>query len=226
MIRWQHPTRGLLAPFFFIDTIESNGLIIPVGKWVIQEACRQCSVWNAKGLGNIKMSINLSARQFNDPDLIIDIQSAIQTYQISADQLEFEVTESLLATDIQHAIELLKSLQSLGSTIAIDDFGTGYSSLNYIKRLPLDKLKVDRAFIKDLPDDNDDKQITAAIIAMAHTLNLKVVAEGVETKEQMHFLQTLSCEIGQGYLFDRPISPEEFEQSALVKNGYSVDSNS
>tara|TARA_R110001592_G_scaffold319188_1_gene596645 strand:+ start:1972 stop:4434 length:2463 start_codon:yes stop_codon:yes gene_type:complete len=226
LIRWQHPTRGLLAPFFFIDTIESNGLIIPVGKWVIQEACRQCSVWNAKGLGNIKMSINLSARQFNDPDLIIDIQSAIQTYQISADQLEFEVTESLLATDIQHAIELLKSLQSLGSTIAIDDFGTGYSSLNYIKRLPLDKLKVDRAFIKDLPDDNDDKQITAAIIAMAHTLNLKVVAEGVETKEQMHFLQTLSCEIGQGYLFDRPISPEEFEQSALVKNGYSVDSNS
>jgi EAL domain-containing protein (putative c-di-GMP-specific phosphodiesterase class I) len=111
----------------------------------------------------------------------------------------------------------------LGSTIAIDDFGTGYSSLNYIKRLPLDKLKVDRAFIKDLPDDNDDKQITAAIIAMAHTLNLKVVAEGVETKEQMHFLQTLSCEIGQGYLFDKPISPEEFEQSLLVKNGYSVD---
>jgi diguanylate cyclase (GGDEF)-like protein len=220
LIRWQHPSRGLLAPFFFIDTLENNGLIIPVGKWVIREACRQCRVWNNKGLKNIKVSINLSARQFNDPDLIIDIQSAIQKYKISPEQLEFEVTESLLATDIQHAIELLKSLQSLGSTIAIDDFGTGYSSLNYIKRLPLDKLKIDRAFIKDLPDDNDDKQITAAIIVMAHTLNLKVVAEGVETKEQMHFLQSLSCEIGQGYLFDKPISAEEFEQSVLVKNGY------
>ena len=223
LIRWQHPTRGLLAPFFFIDTIENNGLIIPVGKWVIQEACRQCGLWNDKGISDIKISINLSVRQFNDPDLIVDIQSAIQKYKISPEQLEFEVTESLLATDIQHAIELLKNLQSLGSTIAIDDFGTGYSSLNYIKRLPLDKLKVDRAFIKDLPDDNDDKQITAAIIAMAHTLNLKVVAEGVETKEQMRFLQSLNCEIGQGYLFDKPISPEEFEQSALVKNGYSVD---
>mgnify|MGYP000900317984 CR=1 FL=1 len=206
--------------------IENNGLIIPVGKWIIKEACRQCAAWTEMGLGNIKISINLSARQFNDPDLIIDIQSAIQQYQISAEQLEFEVTESLLATDIQHAIELLKSLQKLGSTIAIDDFGTGYSSLNYIKRLPLDKLKVDRAFIKDLPDDNDDKQITAAIIAMAHTLNLRVVAEGIETKEQMHFLQGLNCEIGQGYLFDKPISPEEFEQSVLIQDGYSVEYDS
>lgn len=223
LIRWQHPTRGLLAPFFFIDTIESNGLIIPVGKWIIKETCRQCAIWNEMGMKDLKISINLSARQFNDPDLIIDIQSSIQTYQISPSQLEFEVTESLLATDIKHAIELLKSLQSLGSTIAIDDFGTGYSSLNYIKQLPLDKLKVDRAFIKDLPDDNDDKQITAAIIAMAHTLNLKVVAEGVETKEQMQFLQTLSCEIGQGYLFDKPISPEEFIKSDLIKNGYLVN---
>ena len=222
LIRWQHPTRGLLAPFFFIDTIENNGLIIPVGKWIIQEACRQCSVWNAMGLNDIKISINLSARQFNNPDLIIDIQSSIQAYKILPSQLEFEVTESLLATDIKHAIELLKSLQSLGSTIAIDDFGTGYSSLNYIKQLPLDKLKVDRAFIKDLPDDNDDKQITAAIIAMAHTMNLKVVAEGIETEEQMHFLQTLSCEIGQGYLFDKPIHPDEFVKSDLIKNGYLV----
>jgi diguanylate cyclase (GGDEF)-like protein len=222
LIRWQHPTRGLLAPFFFIDTIENNGLIIPVGKWIIWEACRQCAIWNAMGLGHIKISINLSARQFSDPDLIADIQSAIAKYQITAEQLEFEVTESLLATDINHAIELLKSLQSIGSTIAIDDFGTGYSSLNYIKQLPLDKLKVDRAFIKDLPDDNDDKQITAAIIAMAHTLNLKVVAEGIETDAQMQFLQTLGCEIGQGYLFDKPISAEEFSKSPLVSNGYSV----
>jgi len=212
----------LLAPFFFIDTLENNGLIIPVGKWIIWEACRQCAEWNDMGLGDIKISINLSARQFSDPDLIVDIQSAIVKYKVPPTQLEFEVTESLLATDINHAIELLKSLQRIGSTIAIDDFGTGYSSLNYIKQLPLDKLKVDRAFIKDLPDDNDDKQITAAIIAMAHTLNLKVVAEGIETDAQMEFLQTLGCEIGQGYLFDKPISAEEFANSPLVSQGYSV----
>lgn len=222
LIRWQHPARGLLAPFFFIDTLESNGLIIPVGKWIIWEACRQCAAWKEMGLNDIKISINLSARQFSDPNLIVDIQSAIEKYKIPPTQLEFEVTESLLATDIQHAIELLKSLQRIGATIAIDDFGTGYSSLNYIKQLPLDKLKVDRAFIKDLPDDNDDKQITAAIIAMAHTLNLKVVAEGIETEAQMEFLQTLGCEIGQGYLFDKPISAEEFAKSPLLTDGYSV----
>ena len=130
------------------------------------------------------------------------------------------MTESLLATDIKHAISLLKELQSLGLTIAIDDFGTGYSSLNYLKQLPLDKLKVDRAFIMDLPNDNDDKQITAAIVAMAHTLNLKVVAEGVETVEQMAFLQELGCEIGQGYLFDKPLSADEFFSSPLKSVGF------
>ncbi len=223
LIRWQHPVRGLLAPFFFIDTLENNGLIIPVGKWIIWEACRQCAEWNEMGFNHLKISINISARQFSDPDLIADIQSAIEKYKIDPSQLEFEVTESLLATDIKHAIELLKSLQQIGLTIAIDDFGTGYSSLNYIKQLPLDKLKVDRAFIKDLPDDNDDKQITAAIIAMAHTLNLKVVAEGIETEPQMQFLQTLGCEIGQGYLFDKPISPQDFVKSPLIRQGYAVN---
>jgi len=224
LIRWMHPERGLLAPFFFIDTIESNGLIIPVGKWIIREACRQCAEWRGQGLGDIKMSINLSARQFNDPDLLNDINSAIEEYSISPKQLEFEVTESLLATDIKHAISLLKELQALGLTIAIDDFGTGYSSLNYLKQLPLDKLKVDRAFIMDLPDDNDDKQITAAIIAMAHALNLKVVAEGVETKEQMGFLQEMQCEIGQGYLFNKPLSAEDFAASPLAKDSFTPPS--
>lgn len=225
LIRWLHPERGMLAPFFFIDQIENNGLIIPVGKWIIQEACRQCDEWNRNGFEGIKMSINLSARQFSDPDLMQDIQAAIAAYDISPSQLEFEVTESLLASDIKHAIELLKALQSIGLTIAIDDFGTGYSSLSYLKQLPLDKLKVDRAFVMDIPDNNDDKLITTAIIAMAHSLNLKVVAEGVETTEQMAFLQSLGCEIGQGYLFNKPLSPQEFEQHPIIAGSYVPFSN-
>ena len=220
LIRWEHPTRGLLAPFFFIDTIESNGLIIPVGKWVIQEACRQCGEWARRGLDNLKISINLSTRQFSDPDLINNIKDAIAKENIHPSQLEFEVTESLLATDIKHAIDLLNELQSLGLTIAIDDFGTGYSSLSYLKQLPLDKLKIDRAFVMDIPENNDDKQITAAIIAMAHTLNLKVVAEGVESKAQMAFLQSLNCEIGQGYLFNKPISAEQFERLSVIPGSF------
>ncbi|KZZ61681.1 hypothetical protein A3761_04040 [Oleiphilus sp. HI0123] len=220
LLRWQHPKRGLLSPFFFIDMVENNGLIIPIGKWIIHEACRQCADWQQRGLSDVKMSINLSARQFSDPDLLNDITQAISLHRVNPENLEFEVTESLLATDIKHAISLLKELQSLGLTIAIDDFGTGYSSLNYLKQLPLDKLKVDRAFIMDLPNDNDDKQITAAIVAMAHTLNLKVVAEGVETVEQMAFLQELGCEIGQGYLFDKPLSADEFFSSPLKSVGF------
>ncbi|KZY28534.1 hypothetical protein A3729_23325 [Oleiphilus sp. HI0043] len=220
LLRWQHPKRGLLSPFFFIDMVENNGLIIPIGKWIIHEACRQCADWQQRGLCDVKMSINLSARQFSDPDLLNDITQAISLHRVNPENLEFEVTESLLATDIKHAISLLKELQSLGLTIAIDDFGTGYSSLNYLKQLPLDKLKVDRAFIMDLPNDNDDKQITAAIVAMAHTLNLKVVAEGVETVEQMAFLQELGCEIGQGYLFDKPLSADEFFSSPLKSVGF------
>jgi len=220
LIRWEHPARGLLAPFFFIDTIESNGLIIPVGKWVIQEACRQCGEWARKGLDNLKISINLSTRQFSDPGLIDDIKDAIAKENIHPSQLEFEVTESLLATDIKHAIDILNELQSIGLTIAIDDFGTGYSSLSYLKQLPLDKLKIDRAFIMDIPENNDDMQITAAIIAMAHTLNLKVVAEGVESKAQMAFLQGLNCEIGQGYLFNKPISAEQFERLSVIPGSF------
>ncbi len=217
LIRWQHPERGLLAPFFFIDTIENNGLIIPVGKWILEEACRQCAEWNAQGLEGIKMSINLSARQFSDPELLSDIKQAIAKAGIEPSSLELEVTESLLATDIKHAISILKELQSLGLTIAIDDFGTGYSSLSYLKQLPLDKLKIDRAFVKDIPEDNDDKQITSAIVAMAHSLNLRVVAEGVETQEQEDYLRDLNCEIGQGYLFNKPLSPQDFLNSELTK---------
>ncbi len=218
LIRWQHPERGVLSPFFFIDAIENNGLIIPVGKWIVREACRQCAEWSSMGLRGIKVSINLSARQFSDPELLSDIKHAIAEAGISPSQLELEVTESLLATDIQHAIELLKELQALGLTIAIDDFGTGYSSLSYLKQLPLDKLKIDRAFVKDIPEDNDDKQITSAIVAMAHSLGLRVVAEGVETDAQQSYLRDLDCEYAQGFFIDKPLDPDSFFASTLVQH--------
>ncbi|PIE43107.1 MAG: hypothetical protein CSA50_06875 [Gammaproteobacteria bacterium] len=225
LLRWQHPRRGLLSPIYFISVVENNGLIIPIGKWVIQEACRQCADWHRRGLTDIRISINLSARQFSDPDLLDVINREISLHGVNPEMLEFEVTESLLATDIKHAISLLKEMQSLGLTIAIDDFGTGYSSLHYLKQLPLDKLKVDRAFVMDLPNSNDDKQITAAIIAMAHALNLKVVAEGVETAEQMIFLRQLGCEIGQGYLFGKPLSVDDFFSSPLKTEGFRPDNS-
>jgi len=224
LIRWQHPERGLLAPFFFIDALENNGLIIPVGKWVIQEACRQCGQWSRMGLGHIKLSINLSTRQFSDPDLLNDIKRAITEAGITPSQLELEVTESLLATDIKHAISVLKDLQNLGITIAIDDFGTGYSSFSYLKQLPLNKLKVDRAFVKDIPGNNDDQQIASAIVAMAHSLNLTVTAEGIETEAQSNYFKEIQCEYGQGYLYDKPLSPEDFVHSALVSRAITADS--
>ncbi len=208
LLRWQHPERGLLSPFFFIDALESNGLIVPLGKWIIDSACAQLACWHASG-HKVAISINLSVRQFSDPYLVNNIQQSVRRYNIDPHYLEFEVTESLLATNIKRAINILSSLRELGCTIAIDDFGTGYSSLAYLKQLPLDKLKVDRAFVKDIPDDKDDMQICTAIIAMAHSLGLKVVAEGIETADQEAFLQERSCEIGQGYLYSKPVSVEE-----------------
>ncbi len=205
LIRWRHPERGLLAPFHFIDALESNGLIVAVGNWVIDTACRQLADWCRAGHTDMCMSINLSVRQFSDPQLLNHVRQAILSHNINPRQLEFEVTESLLATNITLATELLSALQGLGCTIAIDDFGTGYSSLAYLKQLPLDKLKVDRTFVKDLPEDADDKQICSAIIAMARNLGLKVVAEGIETEAQRAFLSNLECEIGQGYLFNKPL---------------------
>lgn len=205
LIRWRHPERGLLSPFFFIDALEGNGLIVPVGNWVIDSACAQLASWRQQGDQQLCMSINLSVRQFSDPHLLDHIRKAILSHEVDPGQLEFEVTESLLATNIEHATGLLRALQDLGCTIAIDDFGTGYSSLAYLKQLPLDKLKVDRTFVKDLPQDTDDKQICSAIIAMAQSLGLKVVAEGIETEAQCELLSQLHCEIGQGYLFNQPL---------------------
>lgn len=209
LIRWQHPTRGLLAPFHFIDPLEETGLIVPLGEWILLESCQAAKRWIDSGMVPIKVSVNLSSRQFQDPKLFSMIEQTLAITQLKAKYLELEITESMVMTDIENNNRALQQMQKLGISIAIDDFGTGYSSFSYLKALPLDTLKIDRSFVMDIPNDETDMEITAAIIAVAHKLKLNVVAEGIETKEQESFLTSEGCDIGQGYLFSKPIAEEE-----------------
>ena len=211
LIRWQHPELGVVPPPAFISVAEETGFIIPLGRWVVAAACKALRELKACGQGHMRISVNLSARQFRDPELISMISQILADEGISPDLLEIEITETLLMHDVKQAIATLKQLQSLGITVAIDDFGIGYSSFNYLKTLPINVLKIDREFIKDIPEHLDDMEITAAIISMAHRLNLSVVAEGIETEVQRVFLEEHDCEYGQGYLFSRPLPLEQFK---------------
>lgn len=204
LIRWQHPTKGLLYPDTFIAALESSGLIIELGNRIIEEACRQLREWLDLEFPAIRIAINVSARQLYNNDLTTEIAKHTQTYGIKPEWLELEVTESLIMDDIEATSLQLKTLQEKGMTIAIDDFGTGHSSLSYLKSLPLDILKIDRSFVNDL-DDQGGQDIVSAIIAMAHKLRLKIVAEGVETLEQEFWLRKNLCDFVQGYLYSRPI---------------------
>ena len=205
LVRWQHPVRGLLAPGQFIAQLEETGLIVPLGEWVLVEACEALRRWLDAGMHPIKMSVNLSSRQFQDPKLFPMIEQTLSLTQIPAKLLELEVTESMVIQDIESNNRALHQLQQLGMSIAIDDFGTGYSSFSYLKELPLDTLKIDRSFVMDIPDNETDMEITSAIIAVAHKLKLKVIAEGIETRAQEQFLISEGCDVGQGYLFSKPI---------------------
>ncbi|GGK09621.1 putative bifunctional diguanylate cyclase/phosphodiesterase [Pseudomonas matsuisoli] len=209
LLRWNHPERGMIRPDQFISVAEETGLIVPIGKWVIREACRMSRQMQAAGLGRIQVAINLSPKQFSDADLVDSISSILDEEQHEAELLELELTESLLLDATDDTRQQLNRLKSLGLTLAMDDFGTGYSSLSYLKKFPIDVIKIDRTFVKDIPDNQDDMEITSAVIAMAHNLKLRVVAEGIETSEQLAFLRRQHCDIGQGYLFDKPISPLE-----------------
>ncbi|MCU1718354.1 putative bifunctional diguanylate cyclase/phosphodiesterase [Pseudomonas sp. 5P_3.1_Bac2] len=206
LLRWKHPEQGMIAPDKFISVAEDTGLIMPIGKWVTRQACRMAKELSSLGLGNLQMAINLSPKQFSDPNLLSEIASIIDEEQLSPALLEFELTESLLIDASEHTRRLLLELKQLGVSLAMDDFGTGYSSLSYLKKFPIDVIKIDRSFIKDIPSNPDDMEITSAVIAMAHKLNLQVVAEGVETLAQLQFLRRQNCDIGQGYLFDKPIA--------------------
>lgn len=209
LLRWHHPEKGMIQPDQFIGVAEETGLIIPIGKWVVRQACHMSKQLTAAGLGNLQVAINLSPKQFSDPDLVGSIAAILHEEQLAPTLLELELTESLLLEATDDTRHQLSRLKSLGLTLAMDDFGTGYSSLSYLKKYPIDVIKIDRSFIKDIPENQDDMEITSAVIAMAHKLKLKVVAEGIETTAQLGFLRRQHCDIGQGYLFDRPIAGGE-----------------
>jgi diguanylate cyclase (GGDEF)-like protein/PAS domain S-box-containing protein len=212
LIRWQHPELGLLPPVEFIGHAEHSGLIIPIGAWVLRTACALNQNFQGRAPSPLTVSVNLSARQFEDKHLLREIERALSESALKPNCLELEITESMVMRDIQSSKKILDGIKSMGIRLAIDDFGTGYSSLVSIKRFPFDCIKIDRSFIKDIPQDPDDVAITQAIIAMAHSLRLKVIAEGVETQEQLDFLTEHGCHEFQGYFFRRPQPAEDFSK--------------
>jgi EAL domain-containing protein (putative c-di-GMP-specific phosphodiesterase class I) len=212
LVRWQHPEMGMVPPAQFIPLAEETGLIVPIGRWVLNTACAQNVAWQREGLPPLCMAVNLSARQFADEDLIADIAAALKESGMKAELLELELTESMVIQNAERAGRVLTEIKKMGARLAIDDFGVGYSSLTHLKRFPIDTLKVDRSFIRDLPQDLEDKAITEAIIAMGKSLNLTVVAEGVETQEQQTFLQDHACDEMQGFFFSKPIPGDAFAE--------------
>jgi diguanylate cyclase (GGDEF)-like protein/PAS domain S-box-containing protein len=208
LVRWQHPTRGLLLPAEFISVAEETGLIVPIGQWVLEEACRQVVAWRAElpDQAALMVSVNLSPRQFQQKNLVAQVARALREVGLAPAWLKLEITEGVIMQDVEATIKTLWQLKELGVQLAIDDFGTGYSSLAYLKRLPLDILKIDRAFINGIGQDSEDTAIVRAIIAMAKSLNLSITGEGIETAEQPALLREWACDKGQGYYFARPLS--------------------
>jgi diguanylate cyclase (GGDEF)-like protein len=217
LLRWQHPDRGMIAPEEFIPILEDTGLIVPVGEWVMREACSQTMAWKRSGLSALPVAVNLSARQFQQKDLESRVRYVLTDSGVDPSLIEFELTESLLMKDPEAAARSLRGLKRAGARISVDDFGTGYSSLAYLKRFPIDALKIDGAFIRDLTTDPGDAAITLAIIGLAHGLKLKVVAECVETESQLNFLSTHACDEMQGYYFSEPAPAAEIE--AMAREG-------
>jgi diguanylate cyclase (GGDEF)-like protein/PAS domain S-box-containing protein len=212
LIRWRHPELGLVLPGTFISMAEQNGLIVPIGAWVLQEACRQAKAWHDAGWHFGHIAVNLSARQFASDDLLDTIRAALDKSGLTPSLLELEITESTIMQNPQEAVTLLGKIRDMGVALSVDDFGTGYSSLASLKQYPLDSLKIDRSFVKGVPSDADDVAITEAIIAIARKMGLHVVAEGVETSEQADFLRQAGCDVAQGFLFGRPASASELER--------------
>ena len=210
LLRWQCPERGLVPPDQFIPLAEESGLIVAMGSWVLRTACQQVRQWSAAGQA-LRVAVNVSAVQFRQPDYVDGVAAILAEAPIEHSLIELELTESVLMEDSQLAGQHLQRLREMGVKLAIDDFGTGYSSLAYLKRFPLDLLKIDRSFIRDLPDDHDDAAIARAIVALAQSLGLAVVAEGVETEAQESFLRQLGCTCGQGFRYSRPVPVAAFE---------------
>ena len=217
LLRWQHPERGMVSPVEFIPVLEDAGLIVPVGEWVMREVCRQIQAWKGSGLSVPPVAVNLSARQFLQKDLEATVRLILRESEVDPSLIQFELTESLLMKEPEAAARTLRGLKESGVRISVDDFGTGYSSLAYLKRFPIDALKIDHAFIRDVTTNPEDAAIALAIIGLAHGLKLKVVAEGVETEGQLNFLSMHACDEMQGYYFSRPVPPSECE--AMLREG-------
>jgi diguanylate cyclase (GGDEF)-like protein len=211
LVRWRHPELGLLLPAHFVSTAELSGLIIPMGDWVLRTACRQTVAWNKRLGMELTVAVNLSARQFLQPDLTSQVRKALQETGLAPELLELEITESNAMQNAENTIRTLRELKAEGVRISMDDFGTGYSSLNYLKRFPIDTLKLDQSFVRDIATDATDAAIASAVIAMAHSLDLRVIAEGVETAEQLAFLRERGCDTIQGFYFSAPFAAEELE---------------
>jgi diguanylate cyclase (GGDEF)-like protein len=221
LIRWAHPTRGIVSPADFIPLAEECGLIGAIGAWVIREACRQTREWQIEGVPTLRVSVNLSASQFRDSGLVDSIRAALDDAGLDARYLEVELTESAVMSDPEKSIAVLEQLSAMGVLVSVDDFGTGYSSMSYLRRFPIDKLKIDRVFIDEIVSRPEDASIVRAIVSLAHSLRLKVVAEGVETPAQLDFLKTAGCDEYQGYHFSRPLPAAAFER--LIRESRSTD---
>jgi diguanylate cyclase (GGDEF)-like protein len=215
LIRWRHPQLGIVSPDKFIPVAEESGLITLIGDWVLRKACKQNRAWQDAGLAPINVSVNVSARQFREKNWIGRVVEALKESGLDAKYLELELTESLIMQDVDQAIATMKRLQGLGVQLSIDDFGTGYSSLSALKSFPVARLKIDKSFVRDLPHDENDRAVATAVISLGQRLNLRVIAEGVETDAQVAFLRDNNCDEMQGYLFSKPAPPEEI--SAMLK---------
>jgi EAL domain-containing protein (putative c-di-GMP-specific phosphodiesterase class I) len=210
---WQPQGQDVILPGDFIPVAEDSGLIVPISAWVLDSACRQLARWACDSASiHLHLSINISARQFHQPDFVEQVKSALLRHGVNPERIMLELTETLLLKNVDKAIQTMKALKEFGVGFSIDDFGIGYSSLSYLKRLPLDEIKIDRSFVRDIADDPDDRAIVQAIISLAHGLGLQVVAEGVETEAQRDFLAARDCHSYQGYLFGRPAPLEDFSR--------------
>jgi EAL domain-containing protein (putative c-di-GMP-specific phosphodiesterase class I) len=217
LLRWQHPERGLVPPAEFIPLAEETGLIVPIGEWVLTTACRQNKAWHDAGLPRTRVTVNLSARQFQQPGLPDLVERVLRTTGLDPTYLGLEITEGVAMADTESAVALLRDLQGRGIQVSLDDFGTGYSALSYLRHLPIDVVKLDKSFIHDLESDESAAAIASAVIFLAHHLDLTVVAEGVETPAQLDFLRGQGCDAIQGYLFSRPLPATEIE--SLLRGG-------
>ncbi|ANG65281.1 response regulator receiver protein [Marinobacterium aestuarii] len=223
LLRWQCPERGLVSPEQFIPLAEESGLVVPLGEWVLRKACAQARIWRDTGYPPLRVAVNFSACQFRQKNLVDLVKTVLDENELPPECLEVEITESTLMQDTTASLKTLQELRACGISISLDDFGTGYSSLSYLKRFPVDALKIDRSFVRDIPQDTDDVAINSAIIAMAAKLNIRVIAEGVETLEQLNFLRTEGCAMVQGYYLQRPASAQDL--ALILKNGRRGDSS-